>query len=123
MRSVTLSHIVLSSPELADMIKETLASFKEDEYDLMMRTFERLAKKYSACGSRNEGGDLGKLQVHTAAPELYKAVMDTPKKTLAGPVKTTFGYHVFIITHEDQMGDTGIDGITGTCLGAGDGTL
>ncbi len=105
------------------MIKETLDSFGDDEYILMMKTFGRLAKKYSACGSRHTAGHLGKLEVHTAAPELYKAVMKTPIKTLAGPVKTTFGYHIFIITHEDPMGDTGIDGITGVALGAGDGTL
>ena len=123
MRSVELSHIVLSSQELADMIKETLDSFGDDEYILMMKTFGRLAKKYSACGSRHTAGHLGKLEVHTAAPELYEAVMKTPVKQLAGPVKTTFGYHIFIITHEDPMGDTGIDGITGVALGAGDGTL
>jgi len=105
------------------MIKETLDSFSEEEYPLMMKTFERLAKKYSACSSRHSGGNLGPLEVHTAAPELYESAMKTPEKQLAGPVKTTFGYHVFIITHEDPMGDTGIDGITGTCLGAGDGTL
>ena len=122
MRSVQISHIVLTSLELADMIKETLTSL-DDQYELMMKTFERLAKKYSACGSRHTGGDLGILEVHTAAPELYKAVMDTPEKQIGGPVKTGFGYHVFIITHEDPMGDTGIDGITGTSLGAGDGTL
>ena len=123
MRSVQISHIVLTSQELADMIKETLDSFSKDESLLMMKTFERLAKKYSACSSRHSGGDLGVLEVHTAAPELYEAVMKTPEKQLGGPVQTTFGYHIFIITHEDPMGDTGIDGITGTCLGAGDGTL
>ena len=123
MRSVQISHIVLTTKEVADMIMETLQSFEKDQYALMMKTFSRLAKKYSACGSRHTGGDLGILEVHTAAPELYKAVMDTPEKTLGGPVKTQFGYHVVIITHEDPMGDTGIDGITGVSLGAGDGTL
>lgn len=123
MRSVKISHIVLTSSELADMIKETLGSFGKDEYPLMMKTFERLAKKYSACSSRHSGGDLGILEVHTAAPELYEAVMKTPEKQISGPVQTTFGYHVFIITHEDPMGDTGIDGITGVSLGVGDGTL
>ena len=123
MRSVRISHIVLTTKEVADMIMDTLKSYGEDQQELMMKTFARLAKKYSACGSRHTGGDLGILEVHTAAPELYKAVMDTPEKTLGGPVKTTFGYHVFIITHEDQMGDTGVDGLTGTSLGAGDGTL
>ena len=123
MRSVRISHIVLTTKEVADMILETLQSFGEDQYELMLKTFARLAKKYSACGTRKTGGDLGILEVHTSTPELYKAVMETPEKQLGGPVKTGFGYHVFIITHEDPMGDTGVDGIAGTSLGAGDGTL
>ena len=49
MRSVRISHIVLTTKEVADMILETLQSFGEDQYELMIKTFARLAKKYSAC--------------------------------------------------------------------------
>ena len=40
-----------------------------------------------------------------------------------GPIQSKFGYHIFVITEEEQMIDTCIDGLTGTAIGAGDGTL
>ncbi len=121
MRSIQLSHIVLTTQDVANVLLEHLKSY--DDYDQMMKSFAKLAKKYSACGSRNKGGDLGPLEVHTAAPELYKAAMKAPVREIQGPVKTTFGYHIFVITDEEAMGDTGIDGINVPSMGAGDGTL
>ena len=73
MRSVQVSHIVLSTQELADVLLEHLQSF--DDQEAMLKSFAKQAKKYSACGSRNQGGSLGYLEVHTSAPELYQAVM------------------------------------------------
>jgi hypothetical protein len=40
-----------------------------------------------------------------------------------GPIKSKFGYHIFLITKEEEMKDMGIDGLTTTSFGAGDGTL
>ncbi|PIR01338.1 MAG: peptidylprolyl isomerase [Nitrospinae bacterium CG11_big_fil_rev_8_21_14_0_20_45_15] len=119
-RSIRVSHIVLSTRELADLLMENLKSCESRE--LLFKTFERLAKKYSACGTRNKGGDLGFLEFNTAAPELEKAAMATPVHELGGPIKSRFGYHVFLVTDEEAMGDTGMDGIN-LPMGAGDGTL
>jgi peptidyl-prolyl cis-trans isomerase C len=121
MRSLQISHIVLTHKDIANVLLEHLKTY--DNYDHMMKVFAKSAKKYSACGSRHQGGDLGFLEVHTAAPELYQAAMKAPVKKLQGPVQTRFGHHIFIITHEEDMGDTGIDGLTAPSLGAGDGTL
>jgi len=90
---------------------------------LMLKMFSKLAKKYSACGTRNKGGDLGFLEFNTAAPELEKAAMKASVGEVSGPVKSKFGYHIFVVTEEEKMVDTGIDGLTGTSIGAGDGTL
>lgn len=109
MRSIRVSHIVLSTKELADVLYDHLRSYEDKQ--LLMKTFAKLAKKYSACGSRNNGGDLGFLEQHTAAPELLNAAQQSPANEICGPVKTRFGYHVFIITEEEMLGDTGIDGI------------
>lgn len=109
MRSIRVSHIVLSTKELADVLYEHLRSY--DDKQLLMKAFAKLAKKYSACGSRNNGGDLGFLEQHTAAPELLKAAQQSPVDEVCGPVHTRFGYHIFIITEEEKLGDTGIDGI------------
>ncbi len=121
LRSVQISHIVLTTQDIADVLLEHLKSY--DDYDQMMKAFAKMAKKYSACSSRNQGGDLGPLEVHTSAPELYEAAMNAPVREVQGPVKTKFGHHIFVLTDEEPMGDTGIDGINQPGMGAGDGTL
>ena len=120
-RSIRVSHIVLSTVDVADLLLENLQSCESEV--LMYKMFKKLAKKYSACGSRNKGGDLGFLEFNTSAPELEKAAMLTPVGKVSGPINSKFGYHIFVVTEEETMGDTGIDGITGVSMGAGDGTL
>ncbi len=122
-RSIQVSHIVLSTEELANVLLDHL---REDEYkdqEMLFKMFAKLAKKYSACGSRNKGGDLGLLEHNTAAPELERAAMAAPVGEVQGPIKSKFGYHIFVLTKEEQMVDMGIDGLKSTTLGPGDGTL
>ncbi len=120
-RFVQISHIVLTTKDIADVLFEHLKSY--DEYEPMIKAFQKMAKKYSACSSRYKGGDLGPLEVHTSAPELYEAAMKAPVREVQGPVKTKFGHHIFVLTDEEPLGDTGIDGINQPGMGAGDGTL
>ena len=120
-RSIRVSHIVLSTKDIANLLLDNLKSCESNE--LMLKMFSKLAKKYSACGTRNKGGDLGFLEFNTAAPELEKAAMKTSVGEVSGTVKSKFGYHIFVVTEEEKMVDTGIDGLTGTSIGAGDGTL
>lgn len=121
LRAVEISHIVLTTKDIADVLIEHLQSY--DDYDQMMKAFKKMAKKYSACSSRHKGGDLGPLEVHTSAPELFEAAMNAPVRKVQGPIKTTFGHHIFVLTDEEPLGDTGIDGINQPGMGAGDGTL
>ena len=121
-RSIQVSHIVLTTEELAIVLLDHL---KEDEYkdkDMLFKMFAKMAKKYSACGTRNKGGDLGFLEHNTSAPELEKAAMETPLHELGGPIKSKFGYHIFLVTDEEALGDLGMDG-TSLPIGAGPGTL
>ena len=120
-RSVRVSHIVLSTRDVADLLLENLKSCESNE--LMLKMFAKLAKKYSACGTRNKGGDLGYLEHNTAAPELEKAAMKAVVGEVLGPIQSKFGYHVFVVTEEEKMIDSGVDGLTGMTIGAGDGTL
>ena len=120
-RSVRVSHIVLSTKEVADLLLENLKSCESNE--LMLKMFAKLAKKYSACGTRNKGGDLGYLEHNTAAPELEKAAMKAVVGEVLGPIQSKFGYHIFVVTEEEKMIDSGVDGLTGMTIGAGDGTL
>ncbi len=109
MRSIRISHILLTTEELAMTIRDMLKEI--DERELLFKTFEKLAKKYSACGTRSKGGDLGFLEANTSAMELEDAARESPIGEVGGPIQSKFGYHLFIVTEEEQMGDTGIDGI------------
>lgn len=110
MRSIRVSHILLTTEDLAktlyDSLKET-----EDNRELLFRMFKKLAAKYSACASRHKGGDLGFMEFNTNAKELEMAALATPVGRVGGPIKSQFGYHVFLVTDEEQMGDLGIDGL------------
>ena len=122
LRSIRVSHIVLSTEELANLLLDHL---KEDEYkdrEMLLKMFAKMAKKYSACGSRFKGGDLGFLEHNTSAPEVEKAAMEAPVGEVQGPIKSKFGYHIFIITHEEKLVDLDKDG-TSLPIGAGPGTL
>ncbi len=109
MRSIRVSHILLTTKDLAQTICDMLKEI--DNRELLFRTFAKLAKKYSACGTRDKGGDLGFLEANTSAMELEDAARESPIGEVGGPIQSKFGYHLFIVTEEEQMGDTGIDGI------------
>ncbi len=122
LRSIRVSHIVLSTEELAKVLLDHL---KEDEYkdrEMLFKMFAKLAKKYSACGTRNKGGDLGFLEHNTSAPELEKAAMEAPVGEVRGPIKSKFGHHIFVVTEEEELTDLGMDGLS-LPHGAGPGTL
>ncbi len=110
MRSLRVSHIVLSTKEIANLLMEQFKDVEDKE--LKEKLFCRLAKKYSACNSRKKGGDIGWMDAGTNAPELEEAVQKAAVGAVEGPVKTRYGYHIFMVTEEADMQDTGIDGIT-----------
>lgn len=114
MRSLRASHILLTTPELAQVVLDSLKDIEDKA--LLSKMFARLAKKYSACSSRNQGGDIGWLEPLSNAPELVKAAQETPVGVVGGPIKTKFGYHLFLITEEEPMGDTGVDGYHASTL-------
>ncbi|MBT3921772.1 MAG: peptidylprolyl isomerase, partial [Nitrospina sp.] len=39
-----------------------------------------------------------------------------------GPIKSTFGFHIFVVTEEEEMGDLGMDGLESS-MASGPGTL
>tara|TARA_Y100000294_G_scaffold168106_1_gene177935 strand:+ start:241 stop:609 length:369 start_codon:yes stop_codon:yes gene_type:complete len=119
-RSVRVSHIVLTTKDIAELLLENLRSC--EDRNLMFKMFARLAKKYSACGTRKKGGDLGFLEFNTTAPELEKAAQEAPVGEVRGPVNSRYGYHIFVVTEEGEMVDTGADG-TDLPMGAGEGNL
>ena len=57
--------------------------------------FEKLAVQYSDDPSaKQNGGDLGEFTTEDMVPEFAAVAFKTPAGTIAGPIKTQFGYHV-----------------------------
>lgn len=67
------------------------------------KNFADLAKEYSKDqGSASKGGDLGWFTRDTMVPEFGKAVFETDKGSVVGPVKTVYGYHIIQVTGKDS---------------------
>ena len=116
---VQIRHILVDDKEAADLLMETINTPKSgtERVQLLMK----MAEKYSKCSSKNDGGNLGWLEMgwNIADPrvprggfkklkneELYDAISEgLKKKTLLskiafGPVKTHEGYHLVMVSNE-----------------------
>ena len=60
--------------------------------------FTAVAKRFSSCPSRKNGGDLGWFGKGVMAPEFEQAAFAADAGKVVGPVKTQFGYHVIKVT-------------------------
>jgi len=61
--------------------------------------FQQLAKKHSTCPSGRNGGDLGEFRKGQMVPAFDKVVFTCPLLQPAGPVKTSFGYHIIKVLY------------------------
>jgi peptidyl-prolyl cis-trans isomerase C len=98
---VRASHILI--PVAKDGSDDAEAKAKAEALLAELRNgadFEKLAKENSSDkGSAARGGDLGFFPRGKMVPEFDKAVFELKKiGDLAGPVKTTFGYHILKLT-------------------------
>lgn len=60
--------------------------------------FADAARKHSTCPSGKSGGDLGEFAPGAMVKEFDAVVFSAPVKTVQGPVKTQFGYHLLEVT-------------------------
>jgi len=60
-------------------------------------SFAELARAYSECPSKKRGGDLGWFGRGMMVREFENAAFNGEKGTVAGPVKTEFGWHLIKI--------------------------
>jgi parvulin-like peptidyl-prolyl isomerase len=72
--------------EKFELIAKALADGNGDD-------FCELAKKYSDCTSRKNGGELGYIERGKVIKELEDAVFSLKKEEIVGPIKTRFGWH------------------------------
>lgn len=113
---VQIRHILAPNEEIAKMIFEIIAGGKT--HTKKIQTLMKLATKYSLCESKNDGGNLGWIEIASDDPrkinyqpvfknkELEKNVRESifnkqlTKDRVLGPVKTKDGFHIVMISNE-----------------------
>ena len=78
-------HILVKDKALAETLKERIAKGED---------FAALAKKFSTCPSKKNGGNLGEFQKGDMVKAFDEVVFKRPILKVHGPIKTQFGYHL-----------------------------
>ncbi len=72
--------------------------------------FGEMAKQYSDdSGSKDLGGDLGKVQKGMMVAEFEEACFSLDKLAVSEPIKTTYGYHLIQVTDITAAGQKTLD--------------
>ena len=86
--TVTLSHILVATEDVAKAVKARLDKGED---------FAKVAKELSTDpGSKDKGGDLGAVDVANSGmdPEFMAGAMSLSKGQISAPIKTQFGFHI-----------------------------
>ncbi|VVB66244.1 Foldase protein PrsA [Candidatus Gugararchaeum adminiculabundum] len=86
---IRASHILVSNLDEANSVLSELKSGK---------SFSDLAKKFSSCPSKSQGGDLGFFGKGQMVKEFETAAFALKEGEVSAPVKTQFGYHLIKLT-------------------------
>ena len=90
MPTASARHILVKTKEACDDLRKKIEGGED---------FAALAKQHSLCPSGQKGGDLGSFGRGQMVPEFDSVVFTAPVKTVQGPVKTQFGYHLIEVTN------------------------
>ncbi|MEN6397085.1 MAG: peptidylprolyl isomerase [Methanoregula sp.] len=86
---VRASHILVTKEDDANKILKRINDGED---------FAAVAKRFSSCPSKKNGGDLGWFGKGQMVPEFEEAAFAAEQGAVIGPVKTQFGYHVIKVT-------------------------
>ncbi|MCB1665534.1 MAG: peptidylprolyl isomerase [Pseudomonadales bacterium] len=89
MASATARHILVDTEAQCLELKQRIADGED---------FAVIAREYSSCPSRAQGGDLGRFGPGQMVREFDQVVFSAEPNTVQGPVKTQFGYHLLEVT-------------------------
>jgi hypothetical protein len=113
---IQIRQILTEKEEVAELLKSTISEVKSDTARIQM--VMSLAEKYSTCPSKNDGGNLGWIELSSDDPRMrnYDPVLKNhelenqiregvrnfslKKGKIGGPLKTDEGYHLVIISNE-----------------------
>ena len=85
---------VEASLSAKDKAQQLLEQLQED-----ISQFDVLAKTYSACTSKETGGQLGQLSKGQTVAEFERQLFQCRPGLLAAPIETRYGYHIVQIDH------------------------
>lgn len=89
-RKAHVRHILVAGKPDAKMLLEEIKSSKKP-----LKTFKKLAKKYSNCPSGSKGGDLGEFTEGQMVQDFENAVWQSELESAPLEyIKTQFGYHL-----------------------------
>ncbi len=129
---IQVRHIVVDKEEVAELLKSTINEIKNATGRIKM--LMRLAEKYSLCPSKEDGGNLGWIElaaddaaIRRTEPEralenqelediirLNMRKMLMKKGVLFGPVQTQQGHHLVMVSNE--FGEERAPEITGSSI-------
>lgn len=113
---IQVRHIVVDKKEVAELLKGTIDEVKTAAGRIQM--LMRLAEKYSLCSSKEDGGNLGWIELSSDDPriknyepklknaELEQVIRQGVKDMVLnrgevlGPVQTQEGFHLVMVTNE-----------------------
>lgn len=87
-KQVNASHILVDTEKKANEIKEMIYGGEK---------FSDMAKKYSSCPSKKNGGELGWFGRGEMVAAFENAAFSADKGAVVGPVKTEFGWHLIYV--------------------------
>lgn len=96
-----VAHIVVANLPSAKKLASQLRTAPTSRVDEL---FEKLARQNSldrATGKR--GGDLGYVDLQTAAPQIVSAIEELDEGQISDPVQSTQGYEIFRVTDKRVM--------------------
>lgn len=93
MTSATARHILVDTEAQCLELKQRIADGED---------FAVIAREYSSCPSRAQGGDLGRFGPGQMVREFDQVVFSAEPNTVQGPVKTQFGYHLLEVTSRED---------------------
>ena len=127
---IQVRHIVVEKQEVAELLKGTINEIKSATGRTQM--LMRLAEKYSLCASKEDGGNLGWIELSSDDPRIrgYDPVlknadleqiiregvkdMTLNRGEVFGPVQTPEGFHLIMITND--FGSDRASAFTGSSL-------